>query len=69
MSVQNTNNLPQNSGRHHALNIAQSLRQVAAHAAADVDKIEEESGREIIRQTAERLDQVAGDLEKYGYQD
>ncbi len=67
MSIHDTNNLPQSDPRHHALNIAQSLREVAQHAAQDLSKVE--SGQEILQQTADRLNEMAAELEDFGYRE
>lgn len=66
MPVQDTNNLPQSDARHHALNIAQSLREVAQHAAEDIVKVKAEEGRLLLQQTADRLNEMAAMLEAYG---
>jgi hypothetical protein len=65
MAIQETNNLPQTDPRHHALNLAQSLREISQHAAQDVRKVE--SGQELLQKTADRLDQMARELEEFGY--
>jgi len=66
MPVHNTNNLPESDARHHALNIAQSLREVAQHAAQDIAKVKADEGRELLQQTADRLNEMAAMLEAYG---
>lgn len=68
MPVQDTNNLPQNDARHHALNIAQSLRQLSAHSNQDIHKVDGQEGRDFMRRTSEQIDQLANSLEEYGYQ-
>ena len=66
MPIQETNNLPKNDPRHHALNIAQGLREIAQHTAEDVNVVD--SGHGILRRTADKLNEMADELEEFGYQ-
>ena len=65
-----TNALPVDDPRHHALNIAHALRQLARHAREDVTKVSDPAGRMLFETTTEVLlglaqahEHFAGDVE------
>jgi hypothetical protein len=50
-----TNAPPKDDPRHHALSLANALREVARHAREDIQKVEDPAGRELFEATAEVL--------------
>ena len=55
MHIEKTNDLPESDPRHHAMNLARALEELAAHARADVQKVIDPAGRALLETTAEVL--------------
>jgi hypothetical protein len=55
MQLEQTNDLPKDDPRHHAMNLAYALREIARHAREDIMKVEDPAGRELFETTAEVL--------------
>jgi hypothetical protein len=55
MRVENTNSLPDSDPRHHAMNIAKALHDLADHAREDTAKIQDRGGKVLYETTAEVL--------------
>lgn len=55
MVIEQTNNLPETDPRHHALNIAKALKDLAEHAREDVQKVQDPRGKVLYETTAEVL--------------
>lgn len=55
MKIAQTTDLPSSDPRHHAANIERALRELAAHARQDVEKVNDPRGRVLLETTAEVL--------------
>ena len=55
MVVEQTNNLPETDPRHHAMNIAKALKDLAQHSREDINKVNDPKGRVLFETTAEVL--------------
>lgn len=65
MNIPQTNELPENDPRHHALNLSAAIKAVAAHAREDIAKVDDHNAHLIYEMTAEVLENAAHRLDVF----
>lgn len=65
MNIPQTNDLPDNDPRHHALNLSAAIKAVAEHAREDIAKVDDHGAHLLYELTAEVLENAAHRLDVF----